>query len=96
MRKLKAGRLTRAEVDQAHAAIDRHLAANLYLYFVLTDHVFRLVPDLSLAAPVFLRTADALHLAMAQHLGADLGTFDRNLGASAQARGMNVVPHLPG
>ena len=96
VRKLKAGRLTRAEVEQAHAAIDQHLAANLYLYFVLTDQLFRDVPALSLAAPVFLRTADALHLAMAQHLGADLGTFDRDLRTSAQARGMTTLPHFPG
>jgi len=47
-----------------------------------------------LAAPVFLRTADALHLGMTQHLGADLGTFDDDLRAAAQARGMLSVPNL--
>ena len=40
-----------AEVDQAHAAIDQHVAANLYLYFVLTEHLFRQVVDLSLMCP---------------------------------------------
>jgi predicted nucleic acid-binding protein len=92
VRKLKHGRLTASEVDIAHAAIDQHLAAGLYLYFTLPESVFRHVPELSLSAPVFLRTADALHLAMAQHVGADLGTFDRDLRLSAQARGMTTLP----
>lgn len=39
-----------------------------------------------------LRTPDAMHIAMARRLGADLATFDLRLAASAHALGVTVVP----
>jgi predicted nucleic acid-binding protein len=38
-----------------------------------------------------LRTADAIHIALARRLGADLVTFDDKMAASAKALGVKIV-----
>jgi len=92
IRKFKHGRLVAVEVDEACAQIDAHVASGYFLHFVIPPSLYLLVPTLTREAPVFLRTADALHLAMAQHLSADLSTFDHDLRKAAQARGVRVFP----
>ena len=80
------------EADEALARIDAHVATGYFLHLVMPPTLFLRVPTLSREAPVFLRTADALHLAMAVHLGADLATVDADLRTAATARGVVVVP----
>lgn len=92
IRKLKGGRLQADEVDEALARIDAHVATGYFLHVVMPPALFLRVPMLSREAPVFLRTADALHLAMALHLGADLATVDADLRIAAKAREVAVFP----
>jgi predicted nucleic acid-binding protein len=40
-----------------------------------------------------LRTQDALHLAIAQRVGAELLTFDRRTASAARALGTSVLGH---
>jgi predicted nucleic acid-binding protein len=92
IRRGKRGEILAVDVATALDRIDAHLAAGYYRPVTLGRTVFWEVPILSQRSPTHLRTADALHLAMALMLGCPLATFDVVLAAAAAAEGVRVLP----
>ena len=91
IRKGLRGLLTFAEVSQALADIDRHLAELRFHRLAVERRHFQNAVALSRSAPVHLRTLDALHLAVALDCGAlEMATDDADLLAAARAVGLRV------
>jgi predicted nucleic acid-binding protein len=91
--------LATADLDEAWRRLDEHVALGLLRSHDIPTSVFRQAAQLSRESPVFLRTADAIHLGMALRLNADLATYDVTLRNAAQAKRVRVlpisVPHEP-
>jgi uncharacterized protein len=86
-RKVRMGEITRDQARDGFAAFDAWSAAE-------TQRIETVSADIT-AAQAFLRrldlslrTGDAIHIAIAQRLGAALATFDAKMAASARALGL--------
>lgn len=88
-RKVRMEELTTVQGQAALAGLDRWMAGS-------TDHVLMSEADLAVAERLVrrfelkLRTVDAIHVALAQRLGAELATFDTGLASGGRAAGLTV------
>ena len=90
-RRMRTRFLTIAEARIAFANFDTWIARE-------AERAQTTAADVSSATNVIrrldltLRTADAIHIAIAQRLDADILTFDRQMAAAARTLGTKVVP----
>jgi predicted nucleic acid-binding protein len=96
-RHVREGKLSAVQAAQVHQVMQADDAAGLWVWLPLTDDVFQAANRVfeQLPASVFLRSADALHLACAQKNGfAEVYSNDRHLLAAAPHFGLvgkNVI-----
>ncbi len=90
-RRVRTKDLTADEARIAFTSFDSWLARS-------TQHVDTTAPDIAVAASVLrrldlnLRTPDAINIAVADRLGAELATFDEKMAIAARAFGVQVAP----
>jgi uncharacterized protein len=89
-RRVRTGRLTADEAREVFISLDAWVAR-------ATQRVETIPADVRAAEgylrrlDLTLRTPDALNIAIAQRIGATLATFDKRMGASARALGMDLA-----
>lgn len=93
-RRRREGAVTDATVALLRRAVLAHLDEGLYRKAELFSTTHREAEGLLVSlAPVPLRAADALHLALAKEAGAaTVLTYDRRLAEAASASGLRVFP----
>lgn len=92
IRRRKQGQLSKETVARILAKMDAQVDASRLLVEPLTRAVFIEARLLSERVSGHLRTADALHLAMAKRLHLPVITFDAIMRSSAMADGIQVRP----
>ena len=91
-RHLREGKLTAPQAALIHQVMRADDAAGLWVWLPLTDEVLNVAGDEfeRLPASVFLRSADAVHLACARHHGFnEVHSNDRHLLAAAPHFGLS-------
>ena len=94
-RKRKRKAMTPAEVSEALTAMADAIEDGVLGVEPLLVEIFRAAEALADRVSVPVRAMDALHIAMAAHLGADLATFDMDQAITATAEGITVHTDNP-
>lgn len=91
-RKLRAGALTRDQMERSRSFFEEHLSQGVYHRVALSPGHVAVVRAFCVESRTPLRTLDSLHLAVASDLGAAVATFDKRLAEASRAGGLTVVP----
>jgi uncharacterized protein len=91
-RKVKLGTLSAPQSGAAQAALESHLREGLLQRVALRSAHYEAAGHMASKASVMLRTLDALHVAVAAGLGAQVATFDGRLADAARDLGFEVLP----
>ena len=94
IRKRKRKAMTATEVDEALAEIEDAIRDGT-LGVEPLPVAYRAAEEMANRVTIPVRAMDALHVAMAARLGADLATFDADQAAAARAEGMTVHSETP-
>ena len=92
IRRRKQGVYPAAVVATVLAKMDQQVADGRLLVEPLPRTIFADARALAERVPNHLRTADALHLAMAKRLGLPIASFDAGLRAAALMDGIRIRP----
>lgn len=95
IRKRKRQAMTASEVAEALAEIDGAIRDGTLGVEPLPVTIFRAAEALADRVVVPVRAMDALHVAMASRLGAELATFDADQASAAKAEGLTVYSEKP-
>ena len=90
IRKRKRGAMTPGEVAMALAELSTAIGDGVLVVAPLPVEAFRAAEDIADSVPGPVRAMDALHVAMAGILSAELATFDRDQAIAAKAEGITT------
>lgn len=94
-RKRKRGAISHAEYGKAINSLDKAIEEETLLVTPLPVAAFRSAETIGERTIVPIRAMDALHIAMAARLGAELATFDDDQATVACSEGITVHTEIP-